>query len=380
MRIVRLLAIAALSASCSIRPPREGIEFVNGQWFDGTRFVARRAYVVDGTFVARAPERITQSIDLAGLFVLSAFGEAHNHNLSRPPRPAELARYVRDGVLYAAILNNPPGVRATDAPVDILYANGGLTHSGAHVVQVHEAIIDRGGMKGKTKADLDGYVFHVIDSDDELARKWPHVLDGQPDLIKVFLDGLDPSLVPLVVERAHRAGLRVAAHIDTADEFAIAVSAGVDFIAHLPGWSAGAATDIDRWLIPERVARDAAKRNIIVMTTALAGPHANREIYARNINTLKAAHVRLILGSDAYAGTSVDEALLLGQLKLLSNLELVQLLSIDTPRALFPARRIGCIDNGCEATFVALSRNPLDDLTALKTVTRRFRKGAELTP
>jgi hypothetical protein len=93
----------------------------------------------------------------------------------------------------------------------------------------------------------------AIDSADDLARKWPGILAARSDFIKIYLlyseefakrrddpacigwKGLDPALVPLIVQRAKDAGLRVAAHVETASDFRAAVRGGVAEIAHLPG-------------------------------------------------------------------------------------------------------------------------------------------------
>ena len=55
--------------------------------------------------------------------------------------------------------------------------------------------------------------------------------------------GLDPRLVPLIVNKAHAAGLRVSAHVDTVTDYRIALKAGVDEMAHLPGYYVGLEED-----------------------------------------------------------------------------------------------------------------------------------------
>ncbi len=94
------------------------------------------------------------------------------------------------------------------------------------------------------------------DSDGE--RPLPVFVMGKVSSIKIFLahsedtvqhrqaggspgrKGLDPGLVPAIVERAHRAGLRVSAHVETAADFRVALLAGVDELAHVPGGVLGA--------------------------------------------------------------------------------------------------------------------------------------------
>ena len=418
----KALTLALLLAGCAARIPTEGIEIGNALWFNGAGFTPGTWYVVNGTHTRNRPGRVMATIDLEGEYVVPAYGEAHNHNISRPPRPAELERYVKQGVLYMMNLNNvvqgPDGDRSAQ-PVDVLYANGGLTSQGGHVVELHEQIIDRGGMKGMRKEDLDGYAFHVVESTEELAAKWPRILAAKPDVIKVYLGfseeherrkssaehfgkrGLNPALLPEIVRMAHRDRLRVAVHIETARDFEVAVQAGADIVAHLPGWrvgeAAGADLDIGRWLISEAAAREAAARGVLVETTTLASETLRsgkpeeaaliREIHRRNLATLRKAGVHLILGSDLYGGTSLAEALFLGSggnlsgldpLAVMDNLEVLRLLAETTPRAIFPERKIGKLAEGYEATFLTLSQDPLADLKALGSITRRFKRGVEI--
>ena len=46
--------------------------------------------------------------------------------------------------------------------------------------------------------------------------------------------GLHPRLVPVIVAKAHAAGLQVTAHVETAEDFRHAVRSGVDEIAPVP--------------------------------------------------------------------------------------------------------------------------------------------------
>ena len=417
--LATLLALGCVGASQIRRSPAHAVLFQNGQWFDGQRFVPGDRYSVDGTLRDSYDGPVTQRIDCAAGFVVPAFGEAHNHNLSRPARAEEVDRYVRAGVLYVLILNNmPPSQPAPDggSPLSVVYANGGLTGPGGHVVELHERLVDR-GVLSLPKEQLDGLAFFVADSERDLDRQWPQLLAGKPGIVKVFLGaseeylrrrddpgffgkrGLNPDLVPSIVRRAHGAGLRVAAHIETAADFRVAVSAGADIIAHLPGWRVRSAagfteTPLDRWLLTADDARRAAAAGVIVVTTALAGDasldpsHADheavREIHRRNLETLRAASVRLALGSDFWNGTSVTEAAFLAQesvlqgvapLGVFDNLSLLRLLCMDTPRAVFPHRRIGGLADGDEATFLVLEGNPIASLRNLMRIRTRVVRG-----
>jgi imidazolonepropionase-like amidohydrolase len=68
----------------------------------------------------------------------------------------------------------------------------------------------------------------------------------------------------------------------------------------------------------------------------------------------------------------------LRELGVFENLTLLKMWCEDTPRALFPSRKIGTLAEGYEASFLVLKENPLDNLEGLKTITRRFKQGAML--
>ena len=125
------------------------------------------------------------------------------------------------------------------------------------------------------------YVFTNGHSEDEGAGEEP----GQPR----HRSGLHARLIPVIVVKAHVAGLQVTAHVATATDFRHAVRAGVDEIAHVPGWLVKSARDAEQGKLTEDDARLAAERKVRVVTTAGAGrgmpsivgyhPHGHHEGY-----------------------------------------------------------------------------------------------------
>ena len=55
--------------------PSHGVEYRGGLWFDGTRFVPRTVYVVEGRFRQRRPARVDSVVDLAGGYVVPPFSD-----------------------------------------------------------------------------------------------------------------------------------------------------------------------------------------------------------------------------------------------------------------------------------------------------------------
>jgi hypothetical protein len=284
---------------------------------------------------------------------------------------------------------------------------------------LHEKLIDWGVIKDMTKPELDGQAFFVVDDVEDLDEKWSALLESDPGFIKIFLGfseqyesrlesskpglrGLDPLIVPIVVKRAHDAGFRVSAHIETAADFRLAVDSGVDIIAHLPGWRVGIDAGFEsyvreRWLLSDNDAAKARERGTVVLTTTLAGnistkpDHSHFEdvlaIHRDNLETLIKNRVAIAIGSDFYSGTSVQEAFMLGTQPIVDgippigafdNKTIVKMLCESTPQLIFPNREVGLLRDGFEANFLVLAGDPINDLENLSRIERRFKQGIEV--
>lgn len=394
-----------------LRPPV--LAFVGGRWFTGTGFEAATAYAVGGILTFQAPARVDSTIDLAGGYVVPPFGEAHNHNVEHSSRIEQtLAQYLRDGVFYVQNPNVLPRTRHplfgevnTPTSIDVAFANGGLTAAGGHPASHAQYNIGRGVW---TEADAEGAFYFTVEDEEDLERVWENVLEGRPDFLKTFLlyseeyarrkddpafvgwRGLDPALLPQIVRRAHLAGLRVATHVETATDFHHALAAGVDQIAHMPGFRGDSEVrlpDPSVFEISEEDARRAARLGTVVVTTVGGvreidpqGPDSILRrrfdrLHARNLRLLRAHGVRLALGSDAYDDTSVGEATYLQGLGVMDNLALLRLWSEATPQAIFPDRRVGCLRQGCEASFLVLGGDPVADFGQVRNIRLRVKDG-----
>ncbi len=59
----------------------------------------------------------------------------------------------------------------------------------------------------------------------------------------------------------------------------------------------------------------------------------------------------------------------------LSNLQLIKVLCENTPRAIFPKRKIGKLDEGYEASFLVLSDNPLQNILKIRVIAFKVKNG-----
>jgi len=199
--------------------------------------------------------------------------------------------------------------------------------------------------------------------------------------------------------------LRSGAHIESATDFHSAVAAGVDMIMHLPSFPdpldrqaayAEKANWEERYTIPASDVKLAAKRGVTVVTTAASGSAENfekpkplasmndnerrfRKITIQNLQRLKAAGVRLAIGSDTSPGAGIlTEVNFLRETGVFSNLELLKMWTETTPKTIFPHREIGALQEGYEASFLALEGDPIRDFNEIKKIRMRVKRGNPL--
>jgi hypothetical protein len=393
-------------------------ELINGRWFDGDGFRNRRFYTAGGLLTAKRPVRVDTIVDLDGKYVIPPFGEAHNHNVEDSKRIDEIIRtYLQDGIFYVKNPNNLPAAKTalrgkTNIPtsIDAAFANGGLTASGGHPLGVVKRNLERGA---KAEDWAEGGFYHIIDDLADLDRKWEKILAGKPDFIKTYLlyseeyakrrrdekyfawKGLDPALLPEIVRRARRAGLRVSAHVETAADFHHALVAGVDEINHTPGFRPEnddwAKFDPARLRISERDARLAARNRVTVVTTLVSAvdfalqkkenePFGElRDLLLQNLRLLKKHGVPLAIGCDSYRQTALAEALNLQKLEVFDNRALLKMWCETTAATIFPKRKIGRLKEGYEASFLVLDDDPLQNFANVRKIDRRFKQGEFLS-
>jgi imidazolonepropionase-like amidohydrolase len=90
------------------------------------------------------------------------------------------------------------------------------------------------------------------------------------------------------------------------------------------------------------------------------------------LRTLIDSGVALAIGSDNVSDSSLLEAEHVHSLGVVDRLALLKLWAEDTPRSIFPQRRIGFLREGYEASFLALEGNPLDDWPNVRRIKLRF--------
>ncbi|PAX07576.1 amidohydrolase family protein [Sphingomonas lenta] len=418
--LATLLLVLAAGSTAAQQAPQPAarapaLHLRGGQWFDGERFGPSEWYAVGGRFTRTRPARVDAVVDLTGRWVIPPLAEAHAHDLQNSWNAASnAAAYLRRGVLYTVQMCATPGDVAPyrgflDGPAapDVLWADGCISSSDGHPLGMALAGAKAAGMEVKPE-DVRDKSYWSVDTPADLATRWDRIAASKPKLIKVILidaanyaanranpalfghNGLDPALVPEIVRRAHGVGAKVAAHIDTADDFARAAGAGVDMVAHLPGYRFARGKTAADYRLSDAAIAEAKRRGTVVITTVAAARYflqarpgeraALMANHADNLRRLRAAGVRLALGSDVYGGSVVDEVRAVDGLQVMTRPELLRVAVADTPRLLFPDRRVGAFAEGAEASLVALEADPLADLGALERVALVIKRGAVHAP
>ena len=395
-------------------------KFINGNWFDGKDFKRTVFYSVNGVFVQKRPAQIDQTIDLKNGFVVPPFADAHCHHFDGAYNVAEqIAMYLRDGVFYAKVQTDVRSGALAVADkvnkpisVDVSYAHGALTHTYGHGIEIYEGLAL--GFYGDMQKYNDNIAkiaasrirnddaYYIIDTAEDLDKKWPQIIEGKPDFLKIYLlhsedfaekqknipnirlgsIGLDPKLVPTIVQKAHAAGLRVSAHIDTVTDYRIALNGGVDEMAHMPGYYVGLDEQSSKYLLTDKDAQDAARRGLWIIPAPLFNQTTSEKerkktdaVLLNNFRLLKKYWVKIAFGSDRYGSTPLDDVFYVANLGVFNNRELLKIWCQNTPQTIFPNRKIGFLRAGYEASFVVLENNPLADFTAVKNISFRFKQG-----
>ena len=381
-------------------------ELKNARWFDGRQIQRGNLYVENGVFVAKKPAKVNRKMDLRGQQVLiNPLGEAHNHNLQTAWGWGQYAdKYIDEGVFYAAMLCGDPNGAAEVAPLaahpaapDVSFVTACITSPDGYPL----AAVLPEPTPAAAAAQL---LIVLVDSPEQAREQWPAIQARGGRWLRIVLShserpelrdrsamfgrlGLRPDTATELTRLAHANGRQVVAHVETAADYEVALAAGVDAIAHLPGYANTLDEPVERFALSEAAAAQAAGQRTATITTTAAttlfklDPErlaALREVQRANLARLQAAGAPLLVGSDVFIGTARAEVHALDELGL-DRATLLRLATQDTPRALFPGRRLGCFDPGCEASFLLLGGDPLADLAQVDTPLLRVKQGRLLT-
>lgn len=402
-------------------------EFKNGNWFIKGKFSKTTFYTVNGFFTKDKPQQIDSSIDLNNKYCIPPFGDAHTHNLDGGFNLKEtVAKYLKEGVFYVQVLgNNGEGSKAVrpalekSKKIDVTYANGLLTSTYGHGFYPYEPLAmgiyapylqTKYADSIKKSRLVENKAYYFLDTKEDVDAKWPMIMKYEPNHIKICLsdaknypekrrleraddNGLSEEVAAYVVQKAHKEGLRVFAHIETADDARVCARIGVDVLAHLPGyfWDGREETKLKYCITKTDVSLFKKVSLTVIPTVNIHGTTkydstGNPTFYQENyskvlkykkeiLQALYKAKVPIALGGDYFGNTVAPEIDTLIKYNFFSNKELLTIYSINTPQSIFPKRKIGEIKEGYEASFLVLQENPLLNIEAIKNILFRIKQG-----
>jgi imidazolonepropionase-like amidohydrolase len=217
----------------------------------------------------------------------------------------------------------------------------------------------------------------MVSGVEEARRAVREQIGNGADLIKVYADWDYPTLtldeLHVIVEEAHKAGARVAAHAVTREGIRNAVNAGVDSIEH--GWGADRATlelmkQKGVWLVPTQ----GPIVNHLAEASDERGRKSLQDLLTQIRQTLKVARelgVKVASGYDAsnalVHGTNAREIVGLSAAGF-TNLESIRAATTGAAELLGWQDRVGSLEAGKFADIIAVRGNPLSDISQLEDV------------
>ena len=192
----------------------------------------------------------------------------------------------------------------------------------------------------------------------------------------------------MIAEIVEAAETRLAIAVSSSQDYRAALAVQADLVTHLPCYQDtendpnSAYFDInvaDDCLLDERDAQAAARlglANTLVVSEWTNDRSEKVEAWEKeNIETLRRADAKLLISVDAYGATLTDGLIAGVENDYFSATELLRIATMDTPAFIFPERSIGCLEIGCEASFIAFGSNPIEDISALRSIAYRFKDG-----
>ena len=405
-------------------PKSAAYKFVNGRWFDGKTFKRKVFYSANGIFTRTRPKEIDETIDLENGYVIPPFAEAHTHKLDvKSELNEQRLRFIREGTMYVMVLNNHASNAAANRQafnkpdtLDVLYANGGITRTGQHPAFAYERITSGIAewwlpentkiIQASQKAERDAYWF--FDSVEDVDKNWNAYIASQPDIVKIYLfdvknnsplqKSISEEVAAYITKKAHAAGLRVAAHIETFDDLKIGLRIGVDIFAHLPHYNYFfSRSEPAQPTFTDQELKTIRRRNIVLIPTlslnedfAIVRDASNNyqgwfdsarfnevvEFQKKTIRTLRNAGFVFAIGSDRDSLT--PELNYWVKNNVFDAAFTLNAATVTTPQMMYPKRKIGFLKKGYEASFLVLEGNPSADFEQIKHIKMRFKQGCLL--
>jgi len=261
-----------------------------------------------------------------------------------------------------------------------------------------------GDPRNGIRTDLDLHSENkVVDGPEDAVRIVRQMHRDGVNLIKIMPSGGvlsigdDPNItlmsddeIKAIVETAHRLGMRVAAHAHGQDAIVRASALGVDSIEHGSFGDAAAykvMKEHGTWLVPTLLVADTVVKVAKTHPESLPPSSAKKAlevgpITIRNLGAAYRAGVKIAFGTDqgmAPHGTNGKEFALLVSAGM-TPMDAIRSATVNAAELLNAKADVGSLQTGRYADIIAVSGNPLSDVTELERVRFVMKGGSVVKP
>lgn len=424
----RLLAAAALLCTTAAPAPARDVVVHAGRLIDGASARPRekvsiivkddRIVDVQAGFVTPTGAEV---VDLSSATVLPGLIDMHDHITGQYSGRNPIAERFTTSEIDTAYQSVAYARRTLDAGFTSVRDVGGDTG----VVVALKRAIASGAIQGprlwvsghplgpsgghgdpqngiRTDLDLHGEN-KVIDGPDDAVRVVRQMHRDGVNLIKIMPSGGvlsigdDPNAtlmtdaeIRAVVDTAHRLGMRVAAHAHGQDAIVRASALGVDSIEHGSFGDAAAykvMKEHGTWLVPTLLVADTVVKIAKAHPESLPPSSARKAlevgpITIRNLGAAYRAGVKIAFGTDqgmAPHGTNGQEFALMVSAGM-TPMDAIRAATTNAAELLGAPADVGSVQAGRYADIIAVSGDPLSDITELERVRFVMKGGAVVKP
>ena len=312
----------------------------------------------------------TKIIDLSGKTILPGMINAHVHG---GYKAANLREWAQAGVTTVRDLGN-----FSYSPVEAYTRRDQLLENNEYARLV---------AAGPLVTTVGGYGSYAVSSPADAQQKIADLIASGADIIKIAVEDdlqgrqwpmLSQDEINIIVQTAHDRGLPVAAHISRSSHLAMAITAGVDDVAHM------IVDELSVNNILEMVAKD------IFWVPTLELWRGVSEMYGLNWDSIAIDNLRIFVnnGGKVALGTDFDgytcefdlgvPVMEIGLLQA-AGMTNMQIIVAGTRNAAIVCNRekeLGTIEAGKIADILILNDNPIEDIDALTDVFMVIHNGA----
>ena len=426
MRTIIATLAAALLASAAVAQPAPKVTYIHaGQLLDrpgekprgNATVIVRDGKIAEVRDGFATPEAGAALVDLSKQFVLPGLIDMHVHlwGIGGDPMRARLTEATNDDAddMMVAVVNahvtidagfttvrdlggNPRGIRALRDAIDRGEIDGPTIVNAGQMISITGGHGDAGNGLREDIADMvHATEINLCDGPDDCRRAVRAQIGLGAQVIKFAATGgvlsnvsgglgraMTPEEMRAIVDTAHGLGRKVAAHSHAAEGTKAALEAGVDSIEHgsfLDDQAIALFKKNGAYLVPTMIAPVAAlaqaRGGQLPPATIPKAEQAGAAAFASHKKAI-AAGVKIAFGTDTGVSKHGDNATEFA-LMVKAGMTPGQAIRAATISAadLIGRPTIGAIAPGMDADIIAVSANPLDDVTRLEKVDFVMRHG-----